>query len=395
MTYFEENKKLFSFKGVIGRRDFIVLYLIVAIIVSVFYHTPLFCCIMRNPALIKVLSSSSLPMWAYVMVITAGTISGLLLFPAVVRRIRDILGEENDSKIFLLASICFAIGIISVTPAGMKYGVGFLDVIVDLCLIFMKGSITGDKPKSEIIKFNWGAFFGTWMWGLWNKCYITLLVLPLLFTTGGWILFMFICGLKGNEWAYDENKEKYETVEIFHNSQQNQSIVFLFVAPIVSILCAIGIVFVSGSALHKYIQKHPQVKTKMVNQLKKYQLKASEANFEKIEMTDDEYRFYLNPLGWNKMSDGAKGVFFEHALNYALIKNNIYIDSKEHQLDKYISIAKKVKIISTFNNEVLTEFSPTDEQTEKMKELSQNQDFKQMWALRKSCIKFNAKPSLP
>jgi hypothetical protein len=206
---------------------------------------------------------------------------------------------------------------------------------------------------------------------------------------------MLVCGFKGNEWAYSLNKEKYESIEKFHNSQANQSISFMFIAPIVSLLCAIGIIFASGSAIHKYVQKHPQFKTKMINQLKNCQLKASEANFEKIVMSDGEYRFYLNPQGWDKMSDRAKGVFFEHALNYALIKNDRYIDSKEHQFDEYINIAKKVKIISTFNNEILTEFSPTDEQIEQMKNFSDNQEFKALWALRKSCIKFNAKPSLP
>lgn len=395
MSYFEENKKLFSFKGVIGRRDFLVLYLVVAIIVSVFYQTPMFFYVLHNPSLIKVLTAGPLPMWASVSVMIAGIISGLLLLPAVVRRIRDIIGEENDGKIFLMATACFATGIIALTPAGMKYNIGFFDIIIDLCLIFIKGSITGDKPKNEIIKFNWGAFWGTWMWGLWNKCYITLLMLPLLLTSGGWILFMILCGLKGNEWAYSKNKDKYESVEKFHGSQANQSILFLFAAPIISILCAIGIIFASGTSIHKYIQKHPQFKIKMVDQLKQYQLKASEANFEKIEVTEDEYKFYLNPQGWSKMSNYAKGVFFEHALNYALIKSNRYIDSKDHQLDEYINIAKKVKIISTFNNEILTEFSPTEEQTQQMKELSQNQELKELWALRKRCIKFNSKPSLP
>ena len=395
MSYFEENKKLFSFKGVIGRRDFFVLYLVVAIIGSVFYHTPLFYYVLRDPSLIKVLTANPLPVWASVAMMIAGIISGLLLFPAVVRRIRDILGEENDGKIYLIATVCFVIGIISLTPAGMKYSIGFLDIIIDLCLIFTKGSITGDNPPSEVVKFNWGAFWGTWIWGLWNKCYITLLIIPLLLTPGGWVLFMLVCGFKGNEWAYSRNKEKYESVEKFHNSQANQSILFIFIAPIVSLLCAIGIIFASGSAIHKYVQKHPQFKTKMINQLKNCQLKASEANFEKIVMSDGEYRFYLDPQGWDKMSDRAKGVFFEHALNYALIKNDRYIDSKEHQFDEYINIAKKVKIISTFNNEILTEFSPTDEQIEQMKNFSDNQEFKALWALRKSCIKFNAKPSLP
>lgn len=395
MTYFEENKKLFSLKGVIGRRDFLTIYLAVATIVSVIYHTPLFYYILKNPGLIKVLSSPDLPMWASVMVIIAGIVTGLMIFPASVRRIRDILGEENDGKIFLIATAFFATGIIALTPAGRMYGIGFFDILIDLWLIFMKGQITGEKPKSEIIRFNWGAFFGTWIWGLWNKCYITLLMIPLLFTTGGWFLFMIICGLKGNEWTYSKNKEKYDSVEDFHKSQSNQSILFLFIAPIISIICAIGITFASGSILHRYIQDNPQAKTKIFNELKNLQSKATEANFEKIEMTDNEYRFYLNPQGWNKMSDSGKEVFFEHALNYALIKNGKYIDSENHQIEEYLDIAKRIKIISTFNNEILSEFSPTEEQLKQMTEYFSNQDFQNMWALRKNCIKFNKTPSLP
>ena len=394
MEYFEENKKLFSFRGIIGRRDYLILYLTVALITSIFYHTPLFYSILQNPELIKTLSSQNLPMWASVMMIIAGVVTGILIFPANVRRIRDILGEENDNKIFLLASICLATGIISVTPAGMKFGAGFIDLFIDLCLIFMKGSITGNKPKSDIIKFNWGAFFGTWMWGLWNKCYKTIFVIPLLFTCGGWLIFMFICGLKGNEWAYGKQKEKYETTEDFHKSQSTQATVFVFLAPIMTIICAIALSILSFSALHNYIKNNPQAKDKITTQLNKFQLKSTEANFEKIEKTDDGYIFYLNPQGLNKMGNYAKSVFFEHALNYILIKNNMYLNGMG-DIDKYLQLAQKIKIVSTFNNETLIEFSPTEEDIKNMKEFSDKQDFHSFWALRKSCIKTNKSPALP
>lgn len=394
MEYFEENKSLFSFKGVLGRRDFIVIYLVIGIIASVFYHTPLFYAILHNPELIKTLSSPNLPMWASVLMIVAGVVTGLLIFPANVRRIRDIIGEENDNKIFLIASICLAVGIISVTPAGIKFGAGFIDLFIDLCLIFMKGSITGSKPKNDIIKFNWGAFFGTWIWGLWNRCYITLFMIPLLATCGGWILFMLVCGLKGNEWAYNKQKSKFEEVEKFHKSQSNQAAVFIVLAPIITIICTLALAVTSFSVLHKYIQNHPKVKTKITTQLNNYQLKATEANFDKIEITDNEYRFYLKPQGWNKLSDYAKTTFFEHALNYALIKNDMYINGKG-EIEKYLQLAQKIKIISTFNGETLIEFTPTEEQLKQLQGYSSNQDFKTFWALRRNCIKINKSPSLP
>ena len=55
----------------------------------------------------------------------------------------------------------------------------------------------------EVKRFNWGAFFFTWIWGLVNKSYLTLISLAL------WaisfvvpFIFGFGAGLSGNETAY-------------------------------------------------------------------------------------------------------------------------------------------------------------------------------------------------
>ena len=54
-------------------------------------------------------------------------------------------------------------------------------------------------------KFNWGAFFLGWLWGLFNKSYITLLQIPIAFIPIiGPIINIGLAvwfGKKGNEWA--------------------------------------------------------------------------------------------------------------------------------------------------------------------------------------------------
>ncbi|MEZ7821033.1 MAG: ribonuclease G [Patescibacteria group bacterium] len=61
----------------------------------------------------------------------------------------------------------------------------------------------------EIRKFNWSAFSDSIFWGIGNKCYITLLTLIPFFG----IVWMFVCGFKGNQWVW-ENGE-YKTIEEF------------------------------------------------------------------------------------------------------------------------------------------------------------------------------------
>jgi hypothetical protein len=69
-----------------------------------------------------------------------------------------------------------------------------------------------DVPR-EIIRWNWGAFFLNWMWGIRNKTYIAFLcIIPVI----GFIM-MIVLGMKGNEWAW-QNK-RWESVEQFLHEQ--------------------------------------------------------------------------------------------------------------------------------------------------------------------------------
>lgn len=55
-----------------------------------------------------------------------------------------------------------------------------------------------NEIPNEIKGWNWGAFMYTIRWGIGNKSYLPLLCLIPLFN----IFWIFVCGFKGNEWAW-------------------------------------------------------------------------------------------------------------------------------------------------------------------------------------------------
>lgn len=69
--------------------------------------------------------------------------------------------------------------------------------------------ITPGVVPAEVKKWNWGALQFNIMWGIGNKCYLPLLCLIPLFN----IVWVFVCGAKGNEWAW--KKGNYTDVETF------------------------------------------------------------------------------------------------------------------------------------------------------------------------------------
>lgn len=66
----------------------------------------------------------------------------------------------------------------------------------------------------EIKKWNWGAFIFNIYWGIGNYSYLPLLCLIPLFN----FVWMFVCGFKGNEWAWKSGK--FSNVEDFLAAQE-------------------------------------------------------------------------------------------------------------------------------------------------------------------------------
>lgn len=103
--------------------------------------------------------------------------------------------------------------------------------------------VNGPMP-AELNKFNWGAFFLSWIWGIGNKSYLTLLVfllplvafIPLVNMLGGLVALGLVIwfGIKGNEWAW--HNRHFEGVEEFKKVQKAWTIAGIIVAVVGFIL---------------------------------------------------------------------------------------------------------------------------------------------------------------
>lgn len=96
--------------------------------------------------------------------------------------------------------------------------------------------------NTEPVKgWNWGAFMFTYVWGIGNSAYLTLLVfVPLLN-----LIWPFVCGFKGNEWAL--NSGTFQTVEEFNAAQKtwNKAGLVMFIV----MLAFIALYFLFGAAM--------------------------------------------------------------------------------------------------------------------------------------------------
>jgi hypothetical protein len=69
--------------------------------------------------------------------------------------------------------------------------------------------------------WNWGGFLLTWIWGIGNNVWISLLALLGLIPCVGWIgslTMRIILGIKGTEWAW--RNKKWESIEHFKKTQR-------------------------------------------------------------------------------------------------------------------------------------------------------------------------------
>jgi len=80
------------------------------------------------------------------------------------------------------------------------------------------GMRQGSDVPAEIQRWNWGAFFFGWLWGICNGYYLALLTfLPFV-----GLIMKILLGLNGSKWAW-QNK-KWESVEKFKQVQHNWAV---------------------------------------------------------------------------------------------------------------------------------------------------------------------------
>ena len=396
MTYFDENRKLFGLNGVLGRRDFIVNCVLIEIIECLLVMTPVLYASVFNADFRAVALGEVRSVWFLSLQCVVGLASAGLYFPSIVRRVRDIIGEQDDNRIFLIASIISVIIFMGYTPVANTFLGSWVLVFTIFLLMFMAGKITGEKPKSEVIQFNWGAFLGTWIWGLINRVPRTLFILPLLLTPA-WIPFMVLCGLKGNEWSYAKNKEKFEKPESFHTVQKAQTAVLAVLSPVISILTVIIVSVAMIFSFKMYSNSHPEFKKELIAYAQELQLESADDWFESIEEKDGVYYFYSDPEDWHDMvkSEFIKAQVMKHIVNYVLIKSNVGQYSVKDVL-KNAELLNKTKVYSEFNNEVLVEINIDPVKAkEYLKNIDEKGNYKEAMEFIKGSYKYNLNPSTP
>ena len=77
--YFEENKKFFSLRGVLNRRNFFVNLLIIELIESLLV-TPVVYLMFFKPEIMQAFSAAPRPIWVSLMMVVLGLVNSVLLF---------------------------------------------------------------------------------------------------------------------------------------------------------------------------------------------------------------------------------------------------------------------------------------------------------------------------
>jgi Cytochrome oxidase complex assembly protein 1 len=70
----------------------------------------------------------------------------------------------------------------------------------------------------ELDRWNWGAFFLNWIWGIGNNSYIALLM----FVPGVNFVMLFMLGFKGSKWAW--RNKRWQDIEHFKRVQRKWAI---------------------------------------------------------------------------------------------------------------------------------------------------------------------------
>ena len=109
------------------------------------------------------------------------------------------------------------------------------------------------NPTQPIRGWSWGAFMFNVAWGIGNKCYLPLLCfVPVLN-----IIWIFICGAKGHEWAM--NSGTFRTVEEYNatmSTWDRAGKIMFFVSLAIAVIWVLifsvlmGSVFSALSSLH-------------------------------------------------------------------------------------------------------------------------------------------------
>ena len=351
------NTKFLGTDGIIGRYDFCYNLIFLGMIALIF-SLPLNLYLLANLGTLEDLLNLN-KVWAEaswllkIWTLVGGIVCSYIVCINANRRLNDINGKisKDINLIFSTLFILNTFGVIFPCPIAMLLTT--LNTIAILYLVLKKGEITGKYPYDYRKEFNWGAYFGTWLWGLWNKSYKTLWIILLGWTPWGFLYSLYI-GMKGNEWA--ANNRDWQNLDEFKKSQETQTIVFVLykvlLLPIIIYTVVFGTIFGIMATSIKEAASSPECNSKLEKLDTTFE-KFSSIYFESYKITKDENKFYVLPEDWSRYSYSEKKDILDMAASLA--------SSKRSKADKdgYYSKTKELprtKIYNIKNNELLAEY---------------------------------------
>lgn len=351
------NTKFLGTDGIIGRYDFCYNLIYLGMIALIF-SLPLNLYLLANLGTLedllnlnKVWAEASwlLKFWTLI----GGIVCSYIVCINTNRRLNDINGKisKDINLIFSTLFILNAFGVIFPCPIAMLLTT--LNTIAILYLVLKKGEITGKYPYDYRKEFNWGAYFGTWLWGLWNKSYKTLWIILLGWTPWGFLYSLYI-GMKGNEWA--ANNRDWQNLDEFKKSQETQTIVFVLykvlLLPIIIYTIVFGIVFGIMATSIKEAASSPECNSKLEKLDTTFE-KFSSIYFESYKITKDENKFYVLPEDWSRYSYSEKKDILDMAASLASSKRSKADKDGDYSKTKELP---RTKIYNVKNNELLAEY---------------------------------------
>ena len=352
----EVNNKLISLGGVIGKRDYIY-NILMAYVISGVLTAPMYITFLKSPYTffenidkidltrpMFVVYFQALPLWMSVLLLVSFICVCGIYFTTLSRRISDLANKPFDWK------NCFgALALTFLILNGNQF-IGQLSLLILIIFAILDGKATKNIPHKDVKKFNWSAFFGTFIWGLFNKSYKTLFMIPLIFTPA-LVPFAIICGMKGNEWACKDKSED-DIAEFL--SKQGKNTVWYAIWSVVSytvVIISIIVMFVmSGWNLIKNNGNdvYRKIDGLMTNSLLMI--------VDKIEITPEKCSYYVNPKVWKE------GLYSEKVQLIDILKVYSKFRLIKYEFDKVecpiceAPELERFKVYSSYNNEVLAEY---------------------------------------
>lgn len=106
---------------------------------------------------------------------------------------------------------------------------------------------------NKVKKWNWGAFMFNIVWGFGNRSYLPLICLIPIVN----IVWIFVCGFKGNEWAYEKYDGDIDTFLAIQETWNKAGFIMFIIGLVVflfwGLLIAFGL-FSFGTALNSVMQ---------------------------------------------------------------------------------------------------------------------------------------------